>query len=110
MDMFLERQPRISWFNHHDSRSHRSSSVFTNRSISPSPSGSDSNLSGMVAPVANPIVLGVCAMDVKARSKAMREILTRIVERTRGVIEVKVFGDKVILDEGTAAELEFFFS
>ena len=41
-------------------------------------------------------------MDVKARSKAMREILTRLVEMTRGTIEVKVFGDKVILDEGTA--------
>jgi hypothetical protein len=47
------------------------------------------------------VVLGVCAMDVKARSKAMREILTRLVERSRGAIEVKVFGDKVILDEGT---------
>ncbi|KAG6880042.1 hypothetical protein C0992_007359 [Termitomyces sp. T32_za158] len=39
-------------------------------------------------------------MDIKARSKAMREILTRLVERARGSIEVKVFGDKVILDEG----------
>lgn len=39
-------------------------------------------------------------MDIKARSKAMREILTRLVERARGAIEVKVFGDKVILDEG----------
>lgn len=38
-------------------------------------------------------------MDVKARSKPMREILTRLVERLRGGIEVKVFGDKVILDE-----------
>ncbi|KAH7887759.1 histidine phosphatase superfamily-domain-containing protein [Phlebopus sp. FC_14] len=38
-------------------------------------------------------------MDIKARSKAMREILTRLVERARGAIEVKVFGDKVILDE-----------
>lgn len=46
------------------------------------------------------VVLGVCAMDIKARSKAMREILTRLVERARGAIEVKVFGDKVILDEG----------
>ncbi|KAI6047202.1 histidine phosphatase superfamily-domain-containing protein [Pisolithus marmoratus] len=38
-------------------------------------------------------------MDIKARSKAMREILTRLVERARGAIQVKVFGDKVILDE-----------
>lgn len=40
-------------------------------------------------------------MDIKARSKPMREVLTRLVERARGAIEVKVFGDKVILDEGT---------
>jgi len=39
-------------------------------------------------------------MDVKARSKAMREILTRLVDRARGAVELKVFGDKVILDEG----------
>lgn len=30
----------------------------------------------------------------------MREIIIRLVERARGAIEVKVFGDKVILDEG----------
>lgn len=30
----------------------------------------------------------------------MREILTRLVERAKDAIEVKVFGDKVILDEG----------
>jgi inositol hexakisphosphate/diphosphoinositol-pentakisphosphate kinase len=39
-------------------------------------------------------------MDIKARSKPMREVLTRLVERSRGAIKVKVFGDKVILDEG----------
>jgi len=49
------------------------------------------------------VVLGVCAMDIKARSKAMREILTRLVERAQGSIEVKVFGDKVILDEGKSS-------
>jgi inositol hexakisphosphate/diphosphoinositol-pentakisphosphate kinase len=32
----------------------------------------------------------------------MREILTRIVDRSNGAIVLKVFGDKVILDEGTS--------
>ncbi|KAF7980958.1 hypothetical protein HWV62_36203 [Athelia sp. TMB] len=57
-----------------------------------------SESTGIETPKA-PVVLGICAMDVKARSKAMREIVTRLVERARGAIEVKVFGDKVILDE-----------
>jgi hypothetical protein len=47
-----------------------------------------------------PIVLGVASMDVKARSKAMREILTRLVEMEGGGVDIKIFGDKVILDEG----------
>lgn len=38
----------------------------------------------------------------------MREILTRIVERARGGVEVKVFGDKVILDEGALLSPFFF--
>lgn len=103
MEHHPERQNRLMSVltSAHDHWSPRSSSAFTNRSLSPSPSGSDSNMSAIAAPAASPITLGVCAMDVKARSKAMREILTRIVERTRGAVEVKVFGDKVILDEGT---------
>ena len=39
-------------------------------------------------------------MDIKARSKPMREILTRLVDRMKGAVDIKVFGDKVILDEG----------
>ncbi|KAJ9112885.1 hypothetical protein QFC19_000440 [Naganishia cerealis] len=46
-----------------------------------------------------PVILGVCAMDVKARSKAMREILTRLVEIEKGGVNVKLFGDMVILEE-----------
>lgn len=48
------------------------------------------------------VVLGVCAMDVKARSKAMREILTRLVDIEKGGVDVKIFGDVVILEEGEA--------
>lgn len=42
-------------------------------------------------------LIGVCALDVKARSKASRNILTRLQSNE---LEVVVFGDKVILDEG----------
>lgn len=86
---------------HSPERSPRSHSVIaTTRSSSPSPNGSHSDLSAVTDAARPPIILGICAMDIKARSKAMREILTRLVERSRGLIEAKVFGDKVILDEG----------
>jgi hypothetical protein len=44
-------------------------------------------------------------MDVKARSKAMREILTRLVDIERGGVDVKIFGDMVILEEGKSSLL-----
>jgi hypothetical protein len=42
-------------------------------------------------------VIGVCALDVKARSKPSKSILMKLIANRE--FDVKVFGDKVILDE-----------
>ena len=57
-----------------------------------------SSRSGASSASKHPIVtLGVCAMDKKSRSSAMREILTRI--ESFGEFEIVIFGDERVVNE-----------
>jgi hypothetical protein len=83
---FPARPPRVS----------QPRSLSSSRRLSTA--GSSKNES-VTSEVTTPIGrIGVCALDVKARSRPSRQILTRL--QGHGDFEVIVFGDKAILDEG----------
>lgn len=63
-----------------------------------SPSQTVRSLTDSAAKPAPLGLIGVCALDVKARSKPSRNILNRLLANRE--FDVKIFGDKVILDEG----------
>ncbi|KAL9025828.1 MAG: hypothetical protein Q9196_005418 [Gyalolechia fulgens] len=89
----LPRQPLAT--RRSRSRTKRQASGSTVPSSTASPNNSDR--SSQVPRKTTIGRLGVCALDIKARSKASRNILTRL--QSEGDFDIIVFGDKVILDE-----------
>ncbi|KAJ5118516.1 hypothetical protein N7526_010153 [Penicillium atrosanguineum] len=91
-------QPREAGSSPRFGQSTRSSSRPARRfSGSTAASTAASSISEMETNTPRPWRIGVCALDVKARSKPSQNILTRL--QSKGDFEVIVFGDKVILDE-----------
>lgn len=76
------------------SRTQQQTTGSTAPSSTASPNNSDRSSQAKPAPLGR---IGVCALDVKARSKASRNILTRL--QSNSEFDIVVFGDKVILDE-----------
>ena len=88
------RQSRSSGPSNHRIFGHRLSNASPNSDRSSQVTEEAKGAESVKAPLG---IIGVCALDSKARSKPCRSILNRI--NAKSEFEVIIFGDKVILDE-----------